>query len=91
MTSSMTHFNEGVLVLLNSLLCVLALLIFAWWLSRRPPAPPQPKKPRYSQRLQEQFRRGEKKRSDTSSSDQGHVDPQAERTTRDRRRKVRRS
>lgn len=56
MISSLSHFDEGVFAVCNALLLTVGILLFAWWLSRRPPLPPKPKEPKYSERLQNKFR-----------------------------------
>jgi hypothetical protein len=57
MFPTLSHFDEAVFAACNALILVIGILIFAWWISRRPPLPPEPKKPKYAQRLQSQFKR----------------------------------
>ncbi|MFY9479619.1 MAG: hypothetical protein WAQ08_18420 [Aquabacterium sp.] len=57
MLPSLSHLDEAVFAACNALILVIGILIFAWWISRRPPLPPEPKKPKYAQRLQSQFKR----------------------------------
>jgi hypothetical protein len=57
MFTSLSHFDEGVFAVCNALILVAGILLFAWWISRRPPLPPKPKKLKYAKRLQSQFKR----------------------------------
>jgi hypothetical protein len=86
MFSSLSHFDEGVFAVCNAVILIAGILLFAWWLSRRPPLPPEPKKPKYAERLQSQFKRSKsaKKQAtpNTSPSDPSTVLPRAVGTRR---------
>lgn len=57
MLSSVSLTQEGVVALVQALIFSLVMAVFIWWLSRRKPTPPEPKKPKYSQKLREKFTR----------------------------------
>jgi hypothetical protein len=69
MFNSLSHFDEGVFAVCNALIIVAGILLFAWWISRRPPLPPEPKKLKYAQRLQSQFKRGNGAKKKSTAGD----------------------
>ena len=69
MFSSLSHFDEGVFAVCNALILVAGILLFAWWISRRPPLPPKPKKLKYAQRLRSQFKRGSGVKQSSTAGD----------------------